>query len=415
MFGQKPPDSPRRPARIIAINRFYRPDHSATSQMLTDLAEYLAQNGLPVTVITSRLIYDSPDMCLEKAETINGVEVRRVWTSRFGRKNLVLRMIDYATFYLTSFGAVLKNAQAGDVVIAKTDPPLLGVTIGVAARLKGAKLVNWCQDLFPETASALGVKVVSGPIRKALIALRNRSLRAASFNAVLNDAMADRLVAFGVDREKIAILPNWCDRRIQPVSHKDNPYREKWGLSGSRVIAYSGNLGRAHMPDKIADLVRATLDVPDVTWVFIGGGAGLRKIEALKQETGAENLLIKPYQPVDELSRSLSVADVHLISLEPKCEGLIAPSKLYGIEAVRRPALFLGDVRGATAQEVSSACPALLLDYTQTPENWRANLCDALETLCANEETVLSDRFATEVTGKKLANWREKLNNTLKG
>ena len=37
-------------ARVIAVNRFYWPDHSATSQILTDLVTHLAGKGQPVTV-----------------------------------------------------------------------------------------------------------------------------------------------------------------------------------------------------------------------------------------------------------------------------------------------------------------------------------------------------------------------------
>ena len=39
--------------RLIFINRFFYPDHSATSQMLTDLVFGLAKRGAQITVITS--------------------------------------------------------------------------------------------------------------------------------------------------------------------------------------------------------------------------------------------------------------------------------------------------------------------------------------------------------------------------
>ena len=51
--------------RVIAVNRFYWPDHSATSQILTDLATHLAGEGRPVTVVTSRMRYDDPSVSVE--------------------------------------------------------------------------------------------------------------------------------------------------------------------------------------------------------------------------------------------------------------------------------------------------------------------------------------------------------------
>ena len=88
--------------KIIFINRFFYPDHSATSQMLTDIAFGLAEKGWRVTVITSRLSYQGSGGALPPRETIRNVAILRIWTSSFGRDHLVGRAIDYATFYLST-------------------------------------------------------------------------------------------------------------------------------------------------------------------------------------------------------------------------------------------------------------------------------------------------------------------------
>ena len=46
--------------RLIFLNRFFFPDHSATSQLLSDLAFHLAAAGRQVHVITSQQRYDHP-------------------------------------------------------------------------------------------------------------------------------------------------------------------------------------------------------------------------------------------------------------------------------------------------------------------------------------------------------------------
>jgi glycosyltransferase involved in cell wall biosynthesis len=60
--------------------------------------------------------------------------------------------------------------------------------------------------------------------------------------------------------------------------------------------------------------------------------------------------VFKPYQPQARLAESLSASDVHLVSLRPELEGLIVPSKFYGIAAVGRPTLFIGDKDGEIAR-----------------------------------------------------------------
>ena len=77
--------------RIIFLNRFFHPDHSATSQILSDLAFHLAGCGHDVCVVTSRQRYDDARAERPDAETIRGVEVHRLATTGFGRSALLGR------------------------------------------------------------------------------------------------------------------------------------------------------------------------------------------------------------------------------------------------------------------------------------------------------------------------------------
>src|SRR3972149_1943544 len=88
--------------RVIFLNRYFYPGHSATSQMLSDLAFFLARAGHEVHVVTSCQRYDDAAAGLPLRERIDGVEAHRVRTTRFGRDNLVGRAADYATFYLAA-------------------------------------------------------------------------------------------------------------------------------------------------------------------------------------------------------------------------------------------------------------------------------------------------------------------------
>ncbi|MGZ9142961.1 MAG: hypothetical protein ACXW4O_11560 [Candidatus Binatia bacterium] len=88
----------------IFINRFFYPDHSATSQLLTDLAVSLAASGEMVTVICSRQNYENPQVELTPRERYQGIEIVRLWTTRFGRNNLAGRAVDYLTFYCRPHG-----------------------------------------------------------------------------------------------------------------------------------------------------------------------------------------------------------------------------------------------------------------------------------------------------------------------
>ena len=339
--------------RIHFINRFFFPDHSATSQILTDLAFHLAQKGDTVSVITSRLFYEDPTAILPSSEYINGVHVRRIATTRFGRDRLLGRALDYVSFHFSAGWAAWRTVRRGDILVAKTDPPLISVVAMAVARLRGARLVNWIQDVFPEVATTLGVGIGQGLLGTVSAAMRDASLRAARCNVVLGERMADLLVQRGIARERIVTIPNWADDVvIVPIISAVNELAADWGLTGKFVVGYSGNLGRVHEFGTILDAARILKDDSRIVFLFVGSGA---QSEAVKREVAERNLrnfVFRPYQPRERLSWSLGASNLHLVSLRPDMEGLIVPSKFYGVAAAGRPVAFVGDKNGEIAQIV---------------------------------------------------------------
>jgi colanic acid biosynthesis glycosyl transferase WcaI len=242
-------------------------------------------------------------------------------------------------------------------VVAKTDPPLISVVAAVVVQLRGAGLVNWCQDLFPEIARSLGVRGAGGPFGWLLQALRNWSLNSANANVVLGDEMAQRLRAEGVRANAIQVIHNWADgSSIRPCSDEaGDELREAWGLKGKFVVAYSGNMGRAHEFGTILDTAAALKDTHEIAFLFVGGGSRQAWMVTEGKRRRLENVSFQPYQPRERLADSLCVADAHLVSLHPELEGLVVPSKFYGIAAAGLPTLYVGDPDGEIGRLVREA------------------------------------------------------------
>lgn len=332
-------------ARIIFLNRYFYSDHSATSQILSDLAFDLAAAGQTVHVVTSQQIYDDPAARLPSDESVRDVRIHRVATTHFGRANLLGCSLDYLSFYWSMWRRLLSLAEAGDILVAKTDPPLLSVLAIDAAKRRSSHLVNWLQDLYPEIAVELGVPLLKGPLASAMARLRNRSLRLAEANVVLGTSMAARVRACGVAQDRIQVIPNWTDdEKIVPVAPADNPLRREWRLEDKFVVGYSGNLGRAHeFAHEFETLLAAAERLREdsrIVFVFIGGGKQFDELAGRVHARKLERTFrFFPYQDRAVLKYSLSVPDVHWVSLPPRVEGLIFPSKLYGIIAAGRPVI----------------------------------------------------------------------------
>jgi len=339
--------------KFIFFNRFFAPDLSATSQLLSDLAFHLASKGEEVVVVTSRGLYDDASADLPARETSNGVTVHRVYRSRFGRHSLWGRAFDAAALYFHFAAAAMRLAARGDCLVVMTDPPLLSVALAPVAWLKSCRLVNWLQDIYPEVALGLGVRL---PRRfGALLAgARNLSLKFATRNVAIGERMAARLRGLGLPPESVVVVPNWCDdERVLPRPIEGNALRAEWGLSGRFVIAYSGNLGRAHEYRTLLDAAERLREEADLLFLFIGGGYLSSGLKAEVETRGLSSMFqFRPYQDAALLPLSLTAADLHWISLLPAMEGLIVPSKFYGVAAAGRGAIVIGDPEGEIASLV---------------------------------------------------------------
>jgi len=144
-------------ARLLFVNRFYLPDQSATARMLSGIAVGLANAGHEVCVLTSSQMKGLQPQYVPDDEMRDGVRVVRVRSTARGGFSTFARLVDYLSFHVAATWRALELVRAGDLLIAKTDPPLLGASMAFVARRKDAVLVNWTQDLFPEVAIATGL------------------------------------------------------------------------------------------------------------------------------------------------------------------------------------------------------------------------------------------------------------------
>lgn len=324
---------------IVFLNRFYWPDESATSQLLTDLAEDLAGRQWRVSVITSDADYRNPAVRLPARETRNGVRIERVRTTHSGRLRLTGRALDAALYLAGAFVRLLGSRH--DVAVALTDPPMLIVPTVLAARARGMRCVCWSQDVFPDIAIALGV-LRARMLSRMLSALARRALAACDRVVALGERMAERIVAGGVELERVEVIHNWTQvDAIRPIAPRDNAVARRLDVAGKFVILYSGNAGRAHTFDAVITAARKLRDDPAVVFLFVGGGPQLPALRAAAKDL--QNVRFASHVPRGELAESLSVGSASLVTERREVTGLIVPSKTYGILASGRPVLYVGD------------------------------------------------------------------------
>jgi glycosyltransferase involved in cell wall biosynthesis len=349
-FGSSP-----RARRLLFVNQYYWPDHASTAQHLTDLAESLVAQGHEVHVLCARGRYRADATRPAAYEQHNGVHIHRVPATSLGRRNTLCRMADYLSFYARALAKGLLLPRF-DVVVTLTTPPIIGLVGTILRRWKGTRHVYWSMDLHPDASLALGRMSRRNPVVAALGWLSDTVYRHADKVVVLGPYMADRIAAKRVRPERIVTIPVWSRRdEIYPLPRFGHPLREALGLTDKFVAMYSGNLGMAHSFGEIVEAARRLRDHPEIVFLFIGDGPRMAEVRAAQQADGLSNVRFLDYVPRDQLHVSLSVADVHLISMRREMTGIVVPGKLYGAMASARPTLFIGPDHCESADTVRQA------------------------------------------------------------
>ncbi|HEX8140320.1 MAG TPA: glycosyltransferase family 4 protein [Pyrinomonadaceae bacterium] len=339
--------------RLIILNQFFYPDHSATSQLMTELAESLKEHGVEVTALAGRGRYNG-GAPLPKREDYRGVRIERAWATGYGKGSILGRLADYLSFYVGASWKLLRLPRH-DIVMALTTPPLIGLIALLIGRLRGMRVVMLVQDLYPDIAIALGTLNGRHPATRVLGFLSRMMLRRADRVIVLSQCMYERVAARvgEAGASRIDIIHNWADgEAIKPLGADANPFLREHDLSGRFIVLFSGNLGRVNEFKTILNAAHSLRERDDIVFLFIGDGAQAKEIERFRLEHCLENIRLLPYQPRETLSHSLGSGHASLVTLADGLAGLSVPSKTYAILAAGRPVIFVGDCRSDVARLV---------------------------------------------------------------
>ena len=349
--------------RLIILNQFFYPDHSATSQLMTELAESLTGRGVVVTALAGRGRYTGGEK-LPRREEYKGVRVERAWATSFGKRHIVGRITDYFSFYISASWNLLRLPRH-DAVMALTTPPLIGLVALLIGRLRGMRVIMLVQDVYPDIAVALGALSPRSPVTRALKWISSQILKRSDRIIVLSESMRERICSkVGESRSsRIDVIHNWADGAdIRPLPEANNPFVIGHNLAESFVVMFSGNFGRVNDFSTVLEAARLLRDRSDIVFLFVGGGAKQSEIEEFRQAHSLDNVRLLPYEPRQTLRYSLAAGDAMLVTLADGLAGLSVPSKAYAIMAAGRPLLFVGDPRSDIARIITeNRCGAALL------------------------------------------------------
>ena len=382
---------------VLFLNRSYWPDQEATGQLLTEMAEGLAEEfdvavmcGQPNSIDRVAAASD-----WESVTRRGGVSICRVNHRKRSKTNLFLKLLGFISFAF-AVRRTLRSVPSADVCIFQTDPFLLGFEALRFRRRTGCRLVGYLQDIFPDVAIAAGV-TGNNLICRWLRALLFRVYRECDAMVVLSSDMRDYLIEGGVDRNRIHVVQNWADTECVRRVARGEAFRSRHGLGDHFIVQYSGNLGRTQNLLLLIDAARRLQHRADILFVMIGSGAERGRLQVAA--AGAPNVRFLDFVPKDELSESLSCGDLHWLPFGRAFSKFLMPSKLYGIlaaggcpltNASPETELYREVIEAGLGLHVEEGCAQAIVEQVL----WAADNRDEIERMRAKSRIVAEEKYS---------------------
>jgi glycosyltransferase involved in cell wall biosynthesis len=318
--------------RILLLNLYYPPDTSATAKMAEKVVKVLAA-GNDVTILCGRPSYDPSarrSWRLYQTERSSAVRIIRVGSTDFPRIQMKRRVLNYLTYSMLVIPRAL--FARCDVVLAMTDPPFAGIIGAFVAVLKRKPYFYNIRDLYPDMAVG-GSIIKPGLSARAWEKLHRWALRRATKVIVLGEDMRSRILSKGVRAERIEIVRDGAEIRHSPPQLDPEVIRAIRG-DFRFVLLHAGNLGFYGAWPQLIDAAKQ-LSGDGIGFVFVGEGAQRDEVESLAANVA--NVRFLPFFPPNKVESVLAAADAHLITVKRGLEGVVVPSKMYGILAAGKP------------------------------------------------------------------------------
>jgi glycosyltransferase involved in cell wall biosynthesis len=367
---------------ILFLSDNFPPEVNAPASRTFEHTREWVKAGHRVTVLTCAPNFPKGKVFagyrnrLWQRETIDGVEVVRVWSYITTNEGFARRVLDYVSFMLTATLAALWVRRV-DVVVGTSPQFFTACAAHAVGTLKRVPWVFELRDIWPESIRAVGAMKESA-VLDALEKVELFLYRKARAIVSVTHAFRDSLMHRGVDGAKIKVVTNGVDSTRFSPRPKDTDLVRSLGLEGKFVAGYIGTHGMAHALGTVLDAARQMKESPDAEhfrFLLLGDGASKAALVERARLEGLDNVIFVDSVPKDEVVRYWSLLDAALIHLKgtPLFETVI-PSKMFECMGMAIP--ILHGVRGESARIVEEHQVGLLFE----PEN-AAALCEGMRRL----------------------------------
>jgi len=345
--------------KILINSLNYKPELTGIGKYTGEMAEWLADRGHNVRVITAPPYY--PKWKIGKGysarkfqrERLEKVEIFRcpLWVPKNVKGSN--RIIHLASFALSSFFLLLTQIFWRPHVVLSVAPAFLSSPFTlIYSMFSNAKTWLHIQDFELDAALKLGI-IRFSKFRKIIQCTERLILKKFDCISTISKQMIKNLRRKEVDKSKIFLFPNWVDTELIYPLTNSNPMRDELGIQSDTIVAlYSGNMGQKQGTEILVKVAKILEPYSNIQFIFCGEGSALSRLKSMA--SALSNVIFLPLQPVEKLNYLLNLADIHLLPQKANAADLVMPSKLTGILASGKPVIATANPGTEIAQTVKN-------------------------------------------------------------
>lgn len=340
--------------RILLITQYFYPENFKSN----DIAFELVKRGYEVDALVGipnypeGKYYDGYGIFKKRHEIVNGVHVYRAFQTPRGKGGWKLPINYFSYVISASLWVVFKFAwKKYDCIIGHEPSPIFQAYPALLLRkLCKAPFYYWIMDLWPDSmVSGGGVK--NKKLLNYVDGLVTGIYRQTDKILITSERFRDPIAAKGDFADKIIYFPNWSDDILQ----MDDSYEIPKLPVGFKIMI-AGNMGKAQDLDSVAQVMLGLKDVPEVKWIFVGGGSQKEWMEEFIKDNGlSEQAVCLGLYPFKAMPAFYKQADAMMVTLRggfPHLEAVV-PARLQSYMSAGRPVLAMIGCGGADIIEES--------------------------------------------------------------
>ena len=413
-------------ANVLLHSLLFPPDATANSYIFSDIARELKCLGHTLYVVTTTPHYGVLKENTDKQPLRDGLKKWYKTSDYYGIKcfhisvpsekgGIKQRLLTYLKFHYYAVKLLKTEKINAEVVIAQSPPITVGIVNAIIANRLKAKAVYIVQDLFPDGPILQGK--IKNPLLKFLLRkIEKRVYDKSDAIVAISKGIKDRLAPRVLNGKHLKHIPNFVDTDIYYPMGKDDRIKQKYGIKGSFIISYVGNIGNAHDLSPIIHCAEALKEL-ELDFLIAGNGIKLDYYKKLAEEKMLDNIHFAGYIPREETPQINAVSDLCLVMLAPHVQGTSFPSKIYTLMGMSKPIVLMcsdeSDVRDFITESKAGWIikSGDAVSFTELIKSLYHNR-GYLEECGSNSLAVIKNGYTKQIVGKQYDKLIKELLNT---